>query len=424
MSVKLNRIEKEFVFRKLIERKSTLKILFDKKETPCEIIAYSDETLDVTCANADRERFRPDIKIDIFFEFENNYHTFNTAIIKKTDALLVLQQPETVMKSLKRSYERVKDSKDVSISFTIKGKKIELNFPQTENFVRSENPEPRDDFDPASIRRLLIAFRNKMNTTVSENKIIMLRNRVPSTYEEKVMLHTGKIIWIPSMEDGFLAKNIFPEPILLTYGNLALYEEETGTPRDTIENKIKQILQEKLKKGYYSQLYCPAFYNEYMIGYIYLMNTIVALKKIDVQLLKYTYQFSKFLSHSLILNNYFSSQKSEDAQFETPVIDISASGLLFANSDKDLSTEIVLHSSMNITLKILSRKMFILARVSRKFRDTKNFYYGLHFVDITPEDFRYLYEFIYGKPYELDNQTMIANAPSIEDLLSDDFLKE
>jgi hypothetical protein len=329
------------------------------------------------------------------------------------------------MKSLKRKYERVRDSNDVSVFFTIKGKKIELNFPKTEQFVRPENPEPREDFDPASIRRLIVAFRGRMNKVVAENKIIMLRNRVPSTYEEKIMLKTGKIIWIPSMEDGFPAKSIFPEPIVLTRSDLALYEESLGTDRDLIDDRIKQILEEKLKRGYFSQLYCPAFYNEYMVGYIYLMNSIEQLKKIDVQLLKYVYQFSKFLSHSLILNGYFIDQKSEDTEYETPVIDISASGLLFSSSDQELANEIVLHSSLNITLKVLARKLFILARVSRKFRDTRNYFYGLHFVDITPEDFRYLFEFIYGKPYELDDEARLDNAPfMIEDLLSDSMDKE
>jgi len=285
--------------------------------------------------------------------------------------------------------------------------------------MQPSEPEPREDFDPSSIQRLIVAFRNKMNNTVSENKIIMLRNRVATTYEEKVMVRTGKIIWIPSIEGGLIASSIFPENILLTHSDLVLYEEENGTPANEIEEKIKQLLQDKFKKGYYSQLYCPAFFNEYMIGYIYLMNTIAQLKKIDVQLLKYVYQFSKFLSHSLVINNYFQAQKSDDTKFETPVIDISASGLLFSSADNDLATELVLHSTLQITLKIQSRKIFVVARISRKFRDSKYFYYGLHFVDITPEDFRFLYEFIYGKSYELDNNVNYESIPSLEDLLSD-----
>ncbi len=425
MSVKLNRIEKEFVFKKLIEKKSPLSILFEKKEIEAFMTSYLDETVEVACDRLSIAVFRPYERVEIFFDFENTHHAFVTSIARVLDASLVLKQPETVMKSLKRTYERSKDSKDISIFFTIKGRKIELNFPQTDNYVRPSVPEPRSDFDSESIRKLIMAFRAKLNKEVSENKIIMLRNRIPSTYEEKLMLKTGKIIWIPSMEDGLVSANIFPEPILLTQRDLEVYEEENGTAPGEVKARIKKFLGDKYEKGFYSQLYCPAFYNEYMIGYVYLMNSIVLLKKIDIQLLKYVYQFSKVLSHSLVLNRYFTEQKAEDIQYETPIIDISASGLLFANASRDLSNELVLHASLPVVLRIRARKIDVIARISRKFRDEKSYYYGLHFIDISPEDFRFLYEFIYGKPYEIAKDKRIETVPDfLTDLLGGDGNRE
>jgi hypothetical protein len=223
------------------------------------------------------------------------------------------------------------------------------------------------------------------------------------------------------MEDGLVTSNIFPEPVLLTRKDHAVYEEEIGTAPGDVEGRIRQFIQEKFEKGYYSQLYCPAFYNEYMIGYVYLMNSIAELRKIDVGIVKYVYQFSKVLSYSLIQNSYFTEQKVEDIKYKSAIIDISASGLLFANADKELANELVLYSSIAIMLKVRTRNISINARISRKFRDERTYCYGLHFIEISPEDFRFLYEFIYGKPLELSKEKQIDTIPDfLTDLLGGD----
>jgi len=43
--------------------------------------------------------------------------------------------------------------------------------------------------------------------------------------------------------------------------------------------------------------------------------------------------------------------------------------------------------------------MEIESMVIRKYKDKNTYYFALKFIKMTPEDFRFLFEHIYGKPY-------------------------
>jgi hypothetical protein len=55
---------------------------------------------------------------------------------------------------------------------------------------------------------------------------------------------------------------------------------------------------------------------------------------------------------------------------------------------------------MEIELTIQQRRMRIQARVMRKMSDEDLVYVALRFLDLKPEDFRFLYETLYGRPFD------------------------
>ncbi|MBN1699669.1 MAG: PilZ domain-containing protein [Spirochaetales bacterium] len=399
MGVKISRIEKEFIFRKIQDNLIPLKIMFEKTETTVTLARFSETEIFFDCGDADISHIRQYGELTVFFTFENSYHTFASKIRSITGNIIGIKQPENVYKNLQRQYERMKAQDNVSVYFTTKGKRINIDFPKTRGVHFIENATFSDNFDNSSIDGLLKTFRKKMDGRVSDNKIVMMRNRIPATYEENLMAKTGKIIWLPKIEDGFVIKSVFPEKIVLTQKDLMSYEEEAGTPKSSIGNKIRNLLDKKLSKGYFSQLYCPLLYNVYLVGYIYLHTDAESQKTIDMHLLTYVYEFSKILCFSLKKNGYFKAIDSHDIDYDVPLIDISASGLLFAHNEKTLSLDLPLQSRLTVTLKIKVRKIEILCEVTRKYRDNNTFYYALKYLKITPEDFRFIFEFIYGKTY-------------------------
>ena len=74
--------------------------------------------------------------------------------------------------------------------------------------------------------------------------------------------------------------------------------------------------------------------------------------------------------------------------------------MLFAHSRQDLSKDLLVHTDISLHLTAKGRKIHVGARIIRKFKDTDWLYVGLQFMEIAPEDFRFLFELIYGKPFQ------------------------
>jgi hypothetical protein len=143
-------------------------------------------------------------------------------------------------------------------------------------------------------------------------------------------------------------------------------------------------------------------YELYLVGYVYMCNREDRKEKISKDLLEYAYDFARVLGYSLHLTGYFSANDNMERRYEAPIIDISASGLLFAHPRSDLSNNLVIHTDIGVTVRFPERTMLIGSRVRRKFQDSERCYFGIQFLDINQEDLNFLYEKLYGRPYSLE----------------------
>ncbi len=95
--------------------------------------------------------------------------------------------------------------------------------------------------------------------------IVTFRKKGPEQIEEMIIARTGKVLFIPSTNDPLPGEQLIEGVPVLT-------AEEID---DTVENgsktlKIRNF--EKSSDGIHSELYCPILYNEYVIGYVQLIN--------------------------------------------------------------------------------------------------------------------------------------------------------
>lgn len=399
MAIKIKRIEKEFTFKTLITNSTRIKIHGKNREITCKLLKYTEDSLEIDTLEEDVNHLKKGDEIRAYFLFQNNRHTFETKVLRIEENKIVIKQPSGLYKNLKREYERIKADSHVKVNFKLKEKRIELNFPKTENYFPLNEFDLPDNLDYSNMQYLIKDFRKKLQYKVSDNQIIMLRNKAPTTYEEKLMARTGKIIWFPRIDEGLIDQPVLPEEILFKQQDFRFYEEQNGLLSGEIDEKFSRLQKGKLNKGFFSQLYCPVLFNEYFIGYIYLANRIERNQSIGLETVKFVYEFARVLCYSLKVNHYFKAREREISEYEVPIIDISASGLLFAHWEKRLPKELLLHTPINITININNRKLHLESRVMRKFRDLRFCYFGLHFTQIEPEDFRFLFEYIYGKEY-------------------------
>ena len=400
MGTEVGRIEKEFVFKALIDDGTPCDVHGSGKEARCRFSAVSEDRLEMAPLEGTLSGFEIGDEIRVFFYLKNNYHTFSARLLEAGPGKLVVQHPRGVYKNLQRKYERVKTAQELEVTFSIKGSRVELNFPKTDRFSPPEPPETSTTFDARRIQELVRAFRTKMSSLVSQNKIVMLRDRIPRGWEEQVMIRLGKCLWVPSTAEDFPAKDPFPEERVITKGDLIRLEEQSGAQPYVITGKLGNILYEKTKKGTNSELWCPVLCNEYAVGYLRMWNTAERKDRIGKDLVEYSWQFAKVLCYSLVTNGYFKAESSTERRYEAPIIDMSASGLLFAHTSNDLVRDLLVHTDLDLTMRIEKRVFQVGARVMRKFRDAENAFFGVLFLRIDPEDFRFLFQYLYGKPFD------------------------
>ncbi|HUI71175.1 MAG TPA: PilZ domain-containing protein, partial [Spirochaetia bacterium] len=147
-------------------------------------------------------------------------------------------------------------------------------------------------------------------------------------------------------------------------------------------------------------LLCPVLYNEYVVGYLHLWNTMEHKSRIGKDMVEYAWQFARMLCYSLVTNGYFKAENASERRYEAPIIDMSASGLLFAHTSADLVRDLLVHTDLDLTMRIGRRAFKVGARVRRKFHDAENSYFGVLFLKIDPGDFAFLFEYLYGKPFD------------------------
>lgn len=227
----------------------------------------------------------------------------------------------------------------------------------------------------------------------------MYRERTPTSLEEKLITRLGKILWIPDTAGRLPDNEPMLSSIVITAQEFAEFLHNTGTTASLVKSEIAAFLYNKSKNNIYSEIYCPILYHEYAIGFIYAENNNKENKSFDVDFVQYIYQFSKVLSYSLEKHGYFEQQSQTMTRYQEPIIDMSAAGLLFATQSEEIDNKINLLEDIDITIKIKDKKIIIGSRIMRKFKDHSTFYFGVQYLKISDADFRFLFEYLYGKPF-------------------------
>lgn len=391
MGIETNRIETEFIIKSVCEKNIPVSLHHGKNIIQCSFEEYDlDKTIKVKIGTDEKDSLKPEEKIKIYFSYYSHVMTFISEI-RKNNSELIINYPEVLYKNLSRKYERVKPPEDSKIEFNVKGEKFELNFPKTDEYNSVETP----DFDPSSfsvdnIADLVNDFREKMLEDIKVVNIVTFRKKGPEQIEEMIVSRTGKVLFIPSTNDPLPEKNMIEGVPVLTAEEIDNYVEN-GSQNLKIRNF------EKSSDGIHSELYCPVLYNEYVIGYVHLQNRDDKKSIISNEILEYTHQFSKILAFSLKVNDYFKEKVTDYERFESRIIDISASGLLFCSNSKKLDKSFFIYTDMKAEIFLGGCVINANCRIMRKFKSNGTVFYGVIFLNINEEDFELLFLMLYGR---------------------------
>ncbi|MCL2764574.1 MAG: PilZ domain-containing protein [Treponema sp.] len=408
MATPVGRIEKEFLFKALYEEKLPVMLVRDRTEyiltlsQPAghELVFYPDRPLG---------KLKNNSKLVLLFDYRGQVIDFNTEIISQKDDLLYCKAPDTLYKNLDRNYLRVDTPSDLKILFTFRGDRYNLTFPKISEYESIMSEDLVRTLDPRNLTGLIKQIASMLNNFADGYRIVNFKDKKPETTEERIVSETGKTLFIPSTV-GFLPKtDPYPKKRIITEDLFKRYLESTGVGASYLDDNCARFLKNKFNDGIFSDAWVPILFHEYVIGYIHIWIDKQGRLPFDFSVLDNVYQYAKVLAFSLKENGYFEHGKVQNQPFEGRVLDISASGLLFSYPlGNTLLSTLLVDAELTVTIEAPNRSVHVVARIVRRFKDKSASYFGCRFLNMAPEDMRFLFEHLYGRQLDTNDATFLS----------------
>jgi c-di-GMP-binding flagellar brake protein YcgR len=398
MATPVGRIEKEFLFKALIDEKLPVIYIKDRTEYVLTLEQPASDEL-VFRHNKPLGKIRPHSKLSLLFNYKGQVIDFNAELLAQKDELIFCKTPDVLHKNLDRNYLRVDAPSDLKILFTFHGERYNLEFPKINEYenIAVDNPAAVK-IEPKNLSVLIKQITLSLKNFSDGFKIVNFKDKKPETIEEKIVSESGKTLFIPSTA-AFLPKtDPYPKKRIITEDLFKRYLESTGVGASFLDENCARFLKKKLDAGIYSDAWVPILFHEYIVGYIHIWIDRAERPSFDFGILDTVYQFAKVLAFSLKESGYFEHGKVDQQPFEGRVLDISASGLLFAYPlGSSLLSTLIVGADLAVTIEAPNRSINVTAKIVRRFKDKSAGYLGCRFLNMAPEDTRFLFEHLYGR---------------------------
>ncbi|MDR1174709.1 MAG: PilZ domain-containing protein [Treponema sp.] len=409
MATPIKRIEKDFLLKVLYDEQIPIMYLRDRTEY---ILILEKPAKAELFLKADRpvSRLKSRDKLDLMFDYRGQVIIFAVVVDTFKEEHLVVQAPEFLYKNLDRSYSRVQNPADLLIQFTFKGDRYSLGYPKVSEFEPSGNnlTELMRGMDPKNLSGLIEQMASWIRGYADGYKLVIFKDQKPVSPEERIVAETGKTFFMPNTLVGFPQTDPYPKKRLITEEHFKRYLESTGVDLAYVGEAYSRFIKAKYDSGIFSDVWAPVLFQEYVIGYIHVWINKEGKLPFDFNVIDTLYQFAKILAFSLKVNGYFEKGKLKNEPFDGKVIDISASGMLFAYPHSSLSSALLPDSELAVKITAPKRVISANARIVRRYKDSSQGYFGLRFIDLVPEDMRFLFEYIYGKPFTDSDTNLLS----------------
>ncbi|MDR1619013.1 MAG: PilZ domain-containing protein [Treponema sp.] len=398
MATPIKRIEKDFLLKVLYDEQIPIMYLRDRTEY---ILLLDKPAKSELVFKADRPISKLKIrqKLDLMFDYRGQVIIFTVEVSSFKDDMITVAAPEFLYKNLDRSYSRISTPTDLQVQFTFLGDRYHLSFPKVTEYESGEIGGFVRDLDPRNLSGLIEQMAGWIKGYANGYKLVIFKDVKPASTEERIVAETGKTLYLPSTLANFPQADPYPKKRLITEEMFKRYLESTGVNLEYVDSACARFIKAKFDSGIFSDAWIPVLFQEYVIGYIHIWINKEGKLPFDYGVIDTLYQFAKVLAFSLKENGYFDGGKLKNEPFEGKVVDISASGILFAYPHSSLASALLPDSELAVKLISPRRIVKTNARIVRRYKDNSLGYFGCRFLDMAPEDMRFLFEYIYGKPF-------------------------
>jgi hypothetical protein len=252
-----------------------------------------------------------------------------------------------------------------------------------------------DDFN--GITEKLTAWVTELE---AEHKVVLFREAKPVSLEEHILIKTGKTLFLPAAQDSlFEEEDPRVQKTIITKEVFTQYLESIGVMPSFFDAAIKQFLESKRVKQIISDIWEPLCFKEYVIGYIHVWLSKADKEALDYAAVQTLSEYANTIVASLQKKEYFENFSLKDKFISAQGVNISAGGIRFSYPQSFITGILLLDTEVLVKLITPKRSITIKTKILRRYEEKGSLFCGCHFLDMAPEDVRFLYEYIYGKPF-------------------------
>jgi hypothetical protein len=398
MATPIKRIEKDFLLKALYDEQ--LPVLFFRNRVEYTLTVEK-PTRDLIYFKSDRPitGLQPQNKMELKFDYRGKVISFTVEAASIRVDRITTTVPEFLYKNLDRSFSRVPSPPDLQFQFTFLGDSYSLGYPKIQDYEEEEVAQLMSAMDTKNLTGLIAQIAAWIKTVASDYKLHLFRDLKPANMEERLLSETGKSLFLPSSLEEPPQGDPYPQKRLITAAMFRRHLESSGIAPERLDAVVTRYIQMKAENGISSELWIPIRFQEYVIGYIHLWINKGEKPPFTYEVIDTLYQFAKVFVFSLKENGYFEANRVRNSPLDGRMIDISVSGTLFTYPHSNFASSLVLNSELAVKLSAPKRVITTGAQIVRRYVDRKLNYFGCRFLDMAPEDLRFLFEYIYGKPF-------------------------
>jgi len=403
MATSIQKIRRDFFLKALFDESIPVVCLMNRAEYTLSLEQPVTNHL-VFKASQPVEEFKPKDKVNFHFNYHEQVMVFSAEVVSARDFQIITTVPESLYQNLSRGYARVGLPRDLKLKFTLLGEHYLLDYPKIAGYEDGGAQESLKNTDGKSLDKQVDEMYAWIKEHSSGYKLVLFKGNSPACLEEKIVIATGKSLFMPSPQGGLPKTDPSPQKRIITDEMFKDYLAANGVSQSLIAVTCEKFIKFKTDRNLLSDAWVPVVFKNHVIGCVNLWINTPGKPPFDFKVLDTLYTFTKILSCSMEVNGYFDYAKNTDKNFDGNVFDISASGLLFAYPHSSLSDTMNQETPLQVTVTLPDRSITMKAEIVRHYRDSSQDYFGCRFLDLTQEDQARLFEYIYGKPFtESDN---------------------
>lgn len=403
MAKAIGRIEREFLLKALESEGIELRQAGGR----CRLESFRDDQLSLSLAEGSGPLERG-VPLDFDFDYRDQCVRFRAICLESGGSRALVRLEGDWLSDLRRGFGRLKKPDDLNFSISLKGQRYLLDYPRLEGHAQGAQAEDQALAEGQSLEGLAHELGEWSAGMGARHSLHMFRGRSPEGLIQEMVAETGSIFYVPGQAMGLppVDPSPYPDEKILTRDAVLEALRRRGHMEAHADHELKLLLRGLFAGGLSSLICVPLVFHAYVVGALELRAGQGAAAGLGLGLglerVHEAFGYARALVYGLYTNGYFSKGRLESGQagFQASVVDISASGMLLASQDPQLGAALTQDSSCDIFLGFQGRELSLKARLLRSYPSQGSRYYALSFYGTAPEDLRFLYEYLYGRPFD------------------------